>query len=98
MQTVSIYKDHDLGIYIAKMVLLLLAPSVILSSSTSVAWQFPYARDLGLTLSQQTRLLTYQLLHSGPGPLLRPLSLTHPPRSRNNHLRWPRRCHRYRNR
>ena len=28
MQTVSIYKDHDLGIFIAKTVLLLIAPSV----------------------------------------------------------------------
>ena len=28
MQTVSIYKDHDLGIYIAKVVLFLFAPSV----------------------------------------------------------------------
>ena len=39
MQTVSIYKDHDLGIYIAKVVLLLIAPSVTLTISISLVFE-----------------------------------------------------------
>ena len=93
MQTVSIYKDNDLGIFIAKTVLLLVAPSVesllLFLSICHFSAGFKCDEDKTLTANRQTHLLAHQLLRSQPCSLLRPIPLAYSPRPGNVYLRRP---------